>query len=78
VCGWRAYTPSYPRHPNGRPVTHATCQPVGAAAHNADRPGVACRSAASNESTDEELAVLDPEAIATMRRLPFAEWYWQG
>jgi hypothetical protein len=68
---------TYPHHPNGRPVSHGTCQPIGAAAYGADRPGVACRSAASREPTDEELAVFDSGGIAAGRRAPFAEWYWQ-
>jgi hypothetical protein len=70
--------PTYPRHPNGRPVRHATCQPIGSAAHRAGRPGVACRSGASSEPTDEELAVFDSSGTATRGRLPFVEWYWES
>ena len=69
--------PTYPRHRNGRPVTHATCQRIGAAAHEAARPGVACRSAASSEPSDEELAVFDASGITAGSRLSFGEWYWQ-
>ena len=69
--------PTYPRHRNGRRVSHATCQLIGAAAQEADRPGVACRSAASSEAVDEELAAFDSEGITAGRRLSFAEWYWQ-
>lgn len=71
---------TYPRHRNGRPVRHATCQPVGQAAFDDQSPGVACRSAATDAlSTDEELGVFDREVGTSVQmtgRHPFAEWFW--
>ena len=71
---------TYPRHRNGRPVRHATCQPVGPAAFDDGRPGIAYRSAATGaSSTDEELGVFDRDVRASAqmsgRRL-FADWFW--
>jgi hypothetical protein len=72
--------PTYPRHPNGRPVRHETCQLVGRAGFSDGRPGIACRSAAGGATpTDEELAVIDRDVNAAVRitgRQPFAEWFW--
>lgn len=71
---------TYPRHPNGRPVRHADCQPVGKAAFDDGCPGTACRSVAGGATpTDEELAVFDRDVNAAVRmtgRQPFAEWFW--
>jgi RES domain len=71
---------TYPRHRNGRPVRHATCQPVGQAAFDDGRPGIACRSAATGASSaDEELGVFDREVDTSVQmtdRHPFAEWFW--
>jgi RES domain-containing protein len=71
---------TYPRHRNGRPVRHADCQPVGQAAFDDGRPGIACRSAAAGaSSTDEELGVFDRDVDASVRmtgRHPFADWFW--
>jgi RES domain len=71
---------SYPRHRNGRPVEHPTCQPIGQAAFKEGLPGVACLSAARGATTaDEELAVFArvarPKVTMTGRR-PFADWFW--
>ncbi len=70
---------SYPRHRNGRRVTHATCQPIGGRAFERRLAGVACRSAASNATPDnQELAFFaratgpHPTAVA---RTPFAAWW---
>jgi RES domain-containing protein len=72
--------PTYPYHRNGRPVRHVACQPIGQAAFDDGRPGVACRSAATAATeTDEELAVFDRGGDMGVRitaRRPFAEWYW--
>jgi hypothetical protein len=68
----------YPLHADGSPVTHSECWPVGATARDADRPGVACRSAAREAPAgDEELAVFDTHAggVAMIRRQPFADWW---
>jgi hypothetical protein len=71
---------TYPRHQNGRPVRHATCQPVGQAAFDDGRPGIACRTAATDaSSTDEELGVFDRDVATNVQmtgRHPFAEWFW--
>jgi len=71
---------TYPRHRNGRPVRPATCQPVGQAAFDDGRPGIACRSAATGASpTDEELGVFDRGAdtgVGMTGRQPFADWFW--
>lgn len=71
---------SYPRHSNGRPVRHETCQPIGQAAFDDGRPGIACRSAATGAtSDDEELGIFDRNratAVHMTGREPFAEWFW--
>lgn len=71
---------TYPRHRNGQPVRHSSCQPIGQAAFDDDLPGLACRSAATGaSSTDEELGVFDREvttAVRMVRRLTFTDWYW--
>ena len=71
---------SYPRHANGRPVSHATCRPVGQQAWDDGLPGIACRSVAGGATrTNEELAFFDrahqPHPTATARA-PFADWWW--
>lgn len=67
----------YPRHGNGRRVSHLTCQPIGAAARAAGLSGVACRSAAKGASErDEELALFDAARAHLGARTPFAEWYF--
>jgi hypothetical protein len=62
---------SYPRA-----VGHAECRPVGAAARDAGRPGVACRSVAAPEG--EELAVFDIAAggVVMTGRRAFADWFY--
>jgi hypothetical protein len=71
---------TYPRHANGRPVRHADSQPIGGAAFDDGRPGIACRSAVTGAlPTDEELAVFDRDAdngVGMTGRQPFAEWFW--
>ena len=56
------------------------CQVVGQAGFDDGRPGIACRSAATNASpTDEELGVFDRDADASAQmtgRHPFADWFW--
>jgi RES domain-containing protein len=72
ACGLPA---TYPRDADGALVPHAVCQPIGAAAHAAGRPGVACRSAAPGAASHaEELAAFVP--VAEVRRIPFDNWYW--
>ena len=70
---------SYPHHLDGRPVAHRECQPIGAAARSASRPGVASRSAATGAPAHgEELAVFDTHAdgVVMTGRAPFAEWWY--
>jgi hypothetical protein len=70
---------SYPIGKDGRPIGWDVCQPVGRAAYDAGRPGVACRSAAAGaSSSDEELGVFDRAAHAVVMtgRRTFADWYW--
>ncbi len=73
---------TYPRHRNGLPVRHTRCQPVGQAAFDDRRPGIACRSAATGaSSTDEELGVFDRDVGASVHMTgthPFADWFWGG
>jgi RES domain-containing protein len=72
---------SYPRHANGRTVTHATCQPSGKRAWDNQLPGIACRSAAAGATkTNDELAYFDRDGRPrpTFRtRTSFGEWWWQ-
>jgi hypothetical protein len=72
--------PTYPRHANGRPVRHVDCQPIGQAAFEDGRSGIACRSAADGAvPTDEELAVFgssEEAGVSVAERRPFADWFW--
>jgi hypothetical protein len=71
---------SYPRRANGRAVRHVDCQPIGRAAFDDGRPGIACRSGATGAFlADEELAVFDRGSDTGVRmtgRQPFADWFW--
>lgn len=69
---------SYPLDAAGQEVDHATCQPLGAAAHVDGEPGIAARSAAAVPSPGEELAYFGPKALRPAGRQPFAEWFWPG
>jgi hypothetical protein len=71
-------TGRYPLDGGGAPVTHAVCQLIAVEAYKADRPGVACRSAAAHASnSDEELAVFDRDTglVRQTARRPFSDWY---
>lgn len=72
---------SYPRHPNGRPVRHETCRPIGQTTYGDGQPGIACRSAVDGATPDdEELAVFDRDVNAAVRmtgRQPFGKWFWR-
>ena len=72
--------PTYPRHRNGRPVRHLDCQPIGRAAFDDGRSGIACRSAADGAvPADEELGVFDRGdgmGVRMTDRQPFADWFW--
>jgi RES domain len=71
---------TYPRHRNRRPVRHTTCRPVGQAAFDDEQHGIACRSAATGASlNDEELGVFDRDVSSIVQitgRHPFADWFW--
>lgn len=71
---------TYPRYRNGRPITHAACQPIGQRAWAQGLPGIACRSAAVRATRDnEEFAFFDrpgepqPQLIG---RASFDQWWW--
>lgn len=66
---------TYPRHRNGREVSHARCQPVGVAAREQDLPGIACRSAA--RPGGEELAWFIDQPPAPTGSRAFDAWYWE-
>lgn len=71
---------TYPRHRNGRPVTHATCRRVGREAFADRMPGVACRSAAVGaQRNNEELAIYEHASSAPTitGRVAFADWWWR-
>lgn len=69
---------SYPRHANGRIISWARCQPIGARAHEAALPGVAARSAAPTAPAgSEELAYfVRRRALRVRSRAPFERWFW--
>lgn len=66
---------TYPRHRNGREVSHARCQAVGVAVHEQRLPGIAYRSAARLDG--EELAWFIEHAPESIGSRPFDEWYFQ-
>jgi RES domain-containing protein len=73
---------TYPRYRNGRPVRHAACHPIGQQTLAGGLPGIACRSAATSATReDEELAFFDrpgqprPQLVG---RVPFDQWWWEG
>jgi RES domain len=71
-------TDQYPLDSRGEPVTHAVCQDIAVEAYKANRPGVACQSAAADATnSDEELAVFDRDAglVRQIARQPFSDWY---
>lgn len=65
---------SYPRHANGREVSHGRCRPIGAEAHEQGLSGIASRSAA--RSNGEELAWFTDLPVPPVRRWAFDDWYW--
>ena len=75
---------TYPKGVDGATVPWAICQPIGAAAWDEGRAGMACRSAAETAPPDgEELAWFqrDRRLQVSQRRI-FADWYgpvdWPG
>ncbi|MBW3666395.1 MAG: RES family NAD+ phosphorylase [Actinobacteria bacterium] len=70
---------TYPRHPNGLPVRHQTCQPVGEEVHALGLRGVYARSAATFDGSGRELAWFPATAsskASLVERLGFAEWWY--
>lgn len=70
---------TYPRHPNGRPVRHETCQPVGAEVHARGLRGVYARSAVTVDGEGRELAWFPARADSKarlVRRLGFRDWWF--
>ncbi|HJQ76158.1 MAG TPA: RES family NAD+ phosphorylase [Acidimicrobiia bacterium] len=69
---------SYPRHSNGRPVRHGTCQPVGAGVAAAGLRGVHARSAATEDGSGRELAwfpARESSRATLLERLSFRDWW---
>lgn len=70
---------TYPRHPNGRPVRHETCQPVGEAVHALGLRGVNARSAVMPDGAGRELAWFPATAASKatlVSTLAFDEWWF--
>lgn len=70
---------SYPTFANGRPVRHATCQPIGASVAAQGLRGVRARSAATEDRSGRELAWFParPSSKATLvgDPLPLHRWW---
>ncbi|MGH8945064.1 MAG: RES family NAD+ phosphorylase [Acidimicrobiia bacterium] len=70
---------TYPRHSNGRPVRHETCQPVGEEVHALGLRGVYARSAVIFDGGGRELAWFPARAdsrATLMSTLGFEEWWY--
>jgi hypothetical protein len=70
---------SYPRDPSGALVTHAWCQPIGAAAHAAGLRGVRSRSARATYGAGRELAWFPASPRSRARAVgvqSFTDWFW--
>ena len=70
---------SYPKHRNGRPVTHETCQPVGASVHAAGLRGVHARSAVRQNQQGRELAwfpATSRSRAVLVERISFEDWWY--
>lgn len=68
---------TYPACDDGAPVSHEVCRPVGQAAWDAGRPGIACRSAApAAPPGGEELARFGQgEPLTPFQVRRFADWF---
>src|SRR5712692_2742102 len=75
---------TYPKEADGAPVLWDRCQPIGSAAWDEGRVGVACRSAAETAPADgEEMAWFQRgRRLTAAERRSFHEWYgpvdWPG
>jgi hypothetical protein len=70
---------SYPRDRRGSLVSHARCQPIGAAARACGLRGVRARSARATDGAGRELAWFPATARSLAHRgrtLRFEDWYW--
>lgn len=70
---------TYPRHPNGRPIRHETCQPVGEEVHGHGLRGVYARSAATAGESGRELGwfpATEASRATLVARLGFNEWWY--
>lgn len=70
---------NYPNDLNGKPVPHAHCQPIGAAAKAQGLRGIRCRCAQSRDGAGRELAWFPVSVRSKARRiqtLGFEDWYW--
>lgn len=70
---------TYPRHGNGRPVRHETCQPVGEEVHALGLRGVYARSAVMPDDLGRELAWFPATAASRatlVQTLDFDEWWY--
>lgn len=71
---------TYPRHINGLPVRHETCQPVGEAVYAAGLRGVHARSAATLDGSGRELAwfpARETSRATLEERLAFRDWWYR-
>lgn len=71
--------PSYPLDGAGHLVPHASCQPIGTAAHELGLRGTRCRSAQTPHGAGREVAWFPAtrRSRAHLRqRLPFTDWFW--
>ncbi len=65
---------TYPKDAGGNTVTWAVCQPIGAQAHSAGLPAVACLSAVA---AGEELAHFNRDGgLEQTARRRFDVWFW--
>lgn len=67
---------TYPSTPTGERITHDTCWPIAAEAHDAGLDGVWCRSAATLDGVGRELAWWPGDRTARWDgvRTPYGEW----
>lgn len=70
---------SFPLDSNGRRISHARCQPIGAAVKQAALRGVRSRSAQSRDGAGRDLAWFPATTRSVAVRtetLSFEQWYW--
>lgn len=70
---------TYPVDGSGKPVSHASCQRIGAEVKAGNLRGVRARSAQSPDGTGRELAwfpATDKNGAQRINTLRFDHWYW--